>query len=327
VSNKCPKCGAETVLLHEWREDVTHCVGCGATGATPARTSAMAWYRRASRGVPLQSPDLLSLAKMEGRASVARAQSKSRKRLGNVVWWVFIIIVVEVLQRGLRRGYSPAVSAAIFTGLVLAATFLALAVAAIYIRLTTRGRVDLWATELQGMVKRDELPLPKGPEDVGLFAESYSSYSFCPEAAQAAFTAYVEAARSFSPEHAASLTTAEMINLSFLTHLKGLCKRAQLAGWESIATTCRILGLTAFEPALWCLGQLTSVDAQGVEIPPHVRDAAREAAHAIRSRILAAASQNTLLRASTPADDTATLLRPASAGEEPTEQLLRRTDE
>jgi hypothetical protein len=101
----------------------------------------------------------------------------------------------------------------------------------------------------------------------------------------------------------------------------------------AIRAEIRLLSNSSYAPALEPLDGLADAASLGTRpwIPPttaRIRDEARHAADAIRRRIPRVEESRVLLRASEPADaNPDTLLRPASAGEQPPEQLLRRGED
>jgi hypothetical protein len=96
------------------------------------------------------------------------------------------------------------------------------------------------------------------------------------------------------------------------------------ADWPFVAGAARVLGMTAFEPALHALERARDGFLWAKPLPPELTETLAEAARSLRARISLAQQKQNLLRASTSLDfETASLLRPAAAGEEPAEQLLR----
>jgi hypothetical protein len=97
--------------------------------------------------------------------------------------------------------------------------------------------------------------------------------------------------------------------------------------WALAGMVAEVLSHTDLEPAIRPL--MVIADGQGWRTPPpsDVAGAARRAAERISARVEEERDLPLLLRASSPDEaDTATLLRPASAGGEPQEQLLREVE-
>jgi hypothetical protein len=96
--------------------------------------------------------------------------------------------------------------------------------------------------------------------------------------------------------------------------------------WKLIVGLMRVLGGTAYMPALQPIRWFASPDAPGV--PAHVQQAAASALEGIEERLALLEQEHTLLRASTGLEvDPSQLLRQASPGAVPQQQLLRSTDD
>jgi hypothetical protein len=130
----------------------------------------------------------------------------------------------------------------------------------------------------------------------------------------------------FPPGQAAELSGEDMGMMRSLLSLSAQ-GRTRRIDWGIVAAGVRFFSVATDSRAVSPLRKLARGMWGRRPVPRDLSQAAEHALASLRARLERQAAEGHLLRASTPADDNATLLRPASGGEEPPEQLLRKADE